>query len=323
MSAAGEVFDALREPRPDRRPRQRGRTHRSPRRHRRRRPTGDQLVIADTRDQVARPQRRHPRPPPRPPVTSLVSVLADHVTRRWRADRCRRPGRHPPQRPRPRRRQPRHLDRRPASARTAACTSPAAPANARSPPTYVREHVELAYATTAYGAQGETVDTAHLAARRDHRRRLGVRRHDPRPPPQHRPPGRRHPRRRPQPVGRGLQPRPRRPRPRPRRREGRRRHRPLRPEPRRDVHRPITPPETIDEEAAERMRRSKSTRRTTRLDRARAMASASDAHLARLGRRRAAPTDHRIVGAPAPQENDRQRPRPMSDVRSLLLLLPV
>ena len=30
------------------------------------------------------------------------------------------------------------------------------------PPAYVREHVELAYATTVYGAQGETVDHAHL-----------------------------------------------------------------------------------------------------------------------------------------------------------------
>src|SRR5690606_11424187 len=30
------------------------------------------------------------------------------------------------------------------------------------PPQYVYEHVELAYATTAYGAQGQTVDTAHL-----------------------------------------------------------------------------------------------------------------------------------------------------------------
>jgi exodeoxyribonuclease V alpha subunit len=28
--------------------------------------------------------------------------------------------------------------------------------------TYVREHVELAYATTVHGAQGETVPTAHL-----------------------------------------------------------------------------------------------------------------------------------------------------------------
>jgi hypothetical protein len=31
------------------------------------------------------------------------------------------------------------------------------------PADYVREHVELAFTTTAYGAQGETVDTAHLA----------------------------------------------------------------------------------------------------------------------------------------------------------------
>ncbi len=31
------------------------------------------------------------------------------------------------------------------------------------PAEYVGEHVELAYATTAYGAQGETVDTAHFA----------------------------------------------------------------------------------------------------------------------------------------------------------------
>ena len=30
------------------------------------------------------------------------------------------------------------------------------------PATYVREHVELAYATTVHGAQGETVPTAHL-----------------------------------------------------------------------------------------------------------------------------------------------------------------
>jgi ATP-dependent exoDNAse (exonuclease V) alpha subunit len=30
------------------------------------------------------------------------------------------------------------------------------------PAAYVREHLELAYASTAYGAQGETVDTAHL-----------------------------------------------------------------------------------------------------------------------------------------------------------------
>ena len=31
------------------------------------------------------------------------------------------------------------------------------------PADYVREHVELAFTTTAYGAQGQTVDSAHLA----------------------------------------------------------------------------------------------------------------------------------------------------------------
>jgi hypothetical protein len=31
------------------------------------------------------------------------------------------------------------------------------------PAAYVHEHIELAFTTTAYGAQGETVDTAHLA----------------------------------------------------------------------------------------------------------------------------------------------------------------
>lgn len=30
------------------------------------------------------------------------------------------------------------------------------------PPGYVRKHVELAYATTAYGAQGSTVDVSHV-----------------------------------------------------------------------------------------------------------------------------------------------------------------
>ena len=51
----------------------------------------------------------------------------------------------------------------PGSARTGPCSSPAAPANATLPAEYVREHVELAFTTTAYGAQGETVDVAHLA----------------------------------------------------------------------------------------------------------------------------------------------------------------
>ena len=56
---------------------------------------------------------------------------------------------------------------------------PGRPHPARRPTS--REHVELAYATTVYGAQGETVDRAHLARRGDHRRRRRLRRHDPRP----------------------------------------------------------------------------------------------------------------------------------------------
>ena len=36
------------------------------------------------------------------------------------------------------------------------------PGDRELPPDYVNEHVELAYATTVYGAQGDTVDTAHL-----------------------------------------------------------------------------------------------------------------------------------------------------------------
>jgi hypothetical protein len=98
------------------------------------------------------------------------------------------------------------------------------------PAEYVREHVELAFTTTVYGAQGDTVDAAHLALGETTGAAsayVGMTRG---PPPQRRPPGRRVPRRRPQPVGRRLQPRPRRPRPRTRRPQSRGRHRPLRTE---------------------------------------------------------------------------------------------
>ncbi len=67
---------------------------------------GDQLVITDTRDQVAAlnaaiRDRRH--------CVGEQSGGLPHAS--WRADRSRRPGRHPTQRPRPRSGQPRHLDR--------------------------------------------------------------------------------------------------------------------------------------------------------------------------------------------------------------------
>ena len=84
------------------------------------------------------------------------------------------------------------------------------------PTPYVRAHVELAYATTVHGAQGDTVASGALPPRRGHGSRRDLRRDDPRPPRQHRPPGRRDPRRSPRAMGRRLQPRPRRPRTRPR-----------------------------------------------------------------------------------------------------------
>ena len=131
------------------------------------------------------------------------------------------------------RRQPRHLDHhrhrprrhpdRPQRRRRAGSRS--------LPAGYVREHVELAYATTVHGAQGETTHTGHLAARRAHHRRRGLRRDDPRPRGQRGPPGRREPRRGPTAVGRDLRPRPRRPRTRPRRTARSRGPRAVRPPP--------------------------------------------------------------------------------------------
>ena len=149
-------------------------------------------------------------------------------TARRRTDRARGPRRDPPQRPRPRGREPPDLDRH--RHRRGRQPDPPRP-RARSrwsrrstPPRFV----ELAYATTVHGAQGETVDSAHVA--------LGDTtgaaaayvamtrgRHS-----QHRPPGRRDPRGRPEAVGRRLQPRPRRPRPRPRPTARHRRDRPVR-----------------------------------------------------------------------------------------------
>ena len=175
-SDAGEVFDALHRARPDRHPPHRGRTHRRPRRASappRRRPRHRRHPRAGRRA-----QRRHPRPAARRRSADPTRSARRVRHRARRADRRRRPGRHPTQRPRPRRRQPRHLDRHRHRRTTAACTGhAAAPARrGRSPPAYVHEHVELAYATTVYGAQGETVDRAHLARRRDHRRRRGLRR---------------------------------------------------------------------------------------------------------------------------------------------------
>ena len=99
------------------------------------------------------------------------------------------------------------------------------------PAGYVHEHVELAYATTVHGAQGETAHTGHLLLGRAHHRRRGVRRDDPRPRGQRRPPGRREPRRRPRAMGRDLRPRPSRSRARARRPARSRGSRKVRPTP--------------------------------------------------------------------------------------------
>ncbi len=94
------------------------------------------------------------------------------------ADRRRGPDRHPPQRPRPGRGQPRHLDRHrrrpggglrrhprrhlPAGDVPGGVTPDPATGARVLPADYVTAHVELAYASTAHGVQGDTVTAAHL-----------------------------------------------------------------------------------------------------------------------------------------------------------------
>ena len=111
-----------------------------------------------------RPQRRHPRP-----AAAAESIEDDWTvtTGRGEHDRRRGPGRDPPQRPRPRRHQPADLDRH-RHRRTTADLVVHRPGKRQTrdrplPADYADEHVELAYATTAHGAQGETVDHAHVA----------------------------------------------------------------------------------------------------------------------------------------------------------------
>ena len=104
------------------------------------------------------------------------------------------------------------------------------------PAAYVHEHVELAYATTIHGAQGETVDQAHLLLGETTGAAATYVGHDPRPPPQHRPPGRRDPRGCARALDRDLRPGPGRPRTPARRPDRGRGHRPLR------THRPAPAP---------------------------------------------------------------------------------
>lgn len=73
------------------------------------------------------------------------------------------------------------------------------------PAYYASQHVELAYATTAHGP-GRDRDPGARCHRRGHQCRGGVRRHDPRPGAQHRPPRRRRRRAGQATVDRGVQP---------------------------------------------------------------------------------------------------------------------
>ena len=167
-------------------------------------------------------RRRRGRRPPR------------HRRRRRGADRRRRPGRDPPQRPRPRRREPRHLDRHRGRTATARLTVAGPSAGQRHAARRVRRaHTSSsAYATTAHGAQGDTATTAHLVLGEHTTAAAGLRRDDPRPrrptPPTSSPPTST----RPASSGRRVRPGPGRPRPGPRpagRRAGRRRIRPTGP----------------------------------------------------------------------------------------------
>ena len=171
----GAVFDALHRRGQIVDPPQRGRTHRRPRRRRRGRRPGHRRHPRAGR----RPQRRHPRPPPRRPRHGRLG-RRDH--RPLAASGSGSGTGSPP----------------------AATTPTSQVANRQTwtvtgigedgslilhgrgrdreiPAEYATRFVELAYATTVHGAQGETVDRAHVADRRAHRRRGGVRRDDPRP----------------------------------------------------------------------------------------------------------------------------------------------
>ncbi len=190
------------------------------RRHRRVRrpqPTHRRLIRGDGRRRLQGLARRHPnrpnqpahrrrqhhrRPPQRPrpprPHHHRRSRTRRHRTPQRQPRRPRRPHRHPPQQPPPPLRQPTTTSRT-ATTGPSSTAGPTAPSPSKTttgdtvtlPSAYVQESVELAYATTAHRAQGATVDTAHLTRHRPAHPSPDVRRHDPRPPHQHR--LRRHP----------------------------------------------------------------------------------------------------------------------------------
>ena len=146
-------------PRPGRRPPHRGRTHRRPRR-RAARPATSSSPTPASRSPTSTPRSATSAAPPatRPSDSQRDVVvtargerigLGDRVaTRRNDPDLGSRTGRPGPS---------------PASATTAASSSTATDATERSRPSTPRRFVELAYATTVHGAQGDTVDRAHVA----------------------------------------------------------------------------------------------------------------------------------------------------------------
>ena len=206
----GEVFDALHRTRSDRRS------------------TPPRSSAPQPSPKPARPATwSSPTPANRSPTSTPPSATSaptpttrrgptDGHDRARRADRGRRPGRDPPQRPRPRRSRTGRPGPSPASATTAASILHGHGRDREIPAEYATRFVELAYATTVHGAQGETVDRAHVAIG-EHTGAaaayVAMTRGRAR---QHRPPRRRDPRGRPPAVDRGVRPRPRRPRTRPR-----------------------------------------------------------------------------------------------------------
>ena len=120
----------------------------------------DGLVIADTREQVTAPQRRDPRPPPhhrRRLADGRTVVTTAAGERLGVGDRIAT------------RRNDRDLGVANRDCWTVTGVDADGSPHVRGrggdrtlPADYVRDHVELAYATTAHGAQGETVHAAHL-----------------------------------------------------------------------------------------------------------------------------------------------------------------
>ena len=157
------------------------------------------LVIADTREQVAdlnaaiRAQRTD--------VDPLSGGRPTVTTSRGETTHGRRPGRDAPQRPRPRRREPPDLDRD-RHGRRRLVTLHDRGRDQIVPAEYAASTSSSPTPPPSTEPRARPSPDAHVALDRHHRRRSGVRRHDPRPRRQHGAPRRRDPRGRPAAVGR-------------------------------------------------------------------------------------------------------------------------